>query len=117
MTLTGLYEDLKGLGGNGDGVLIGDGGQAGAGSGVGLSSDTKTPASLIFSLGMGGGLTGELGASSTASCSGLESLLLLESLEPELELLELELELLLELLDDLELADLLLAGDLLTLLR
>ena len=63
---------------------------------------------------MGSCLTGELGASSTASCSWLESLLLLESLEPELELLELELELLLELLDDLELADLLLAGDLVT---
>ena len=57
---------------------------------------------MIFNLGMGSCLTGELGASSTAACSWLESLLLLESLEPELELLELELELLLELLEDLE---------------
>ena len=84
---------------------------------MGFTSAIVIPPILIFSLGMGGGLTGELGASSTVSCSGLESLLLLESLEPELELLELELELELELLDDPELADLLLAGDLLTWLR
>ena len=63
--------------------------------------------SLMRSLGMGKSFTGsglEAGAVGSFSASGLESLLLAELLEL-LELLELELELLLELLEDLDLAE------------
>ena len=97
ITFTGLYNDEALLGVLGARLLLGAGITGFMGS-VEAKAD-----SLILSFGMGGRWTGGRGGeeAGSCSCSGLESLLLLELLSESLELLELELELLLELLEDL----------------